>query len=231
MAKSPFETRGSTRVSTKNNFQRRPQAARLPCGQRPLMKTNLRIGFQFCGCAAPPFSVHGLAEQVGHSLTGKYPTGIFSDSVRLLRRRTKGSFRKGTENQRMDNLRFASIAKKYSTGIFFTVRSKIAYRRSPRARTPAAYFKARSRPFGNPSSFLVRVTVCRRQGGKVRTPHGGCVPSGAPVCAGTTLWQYTLWDNCGAVPVFCGLGAPCGSMTCFYGADLRAQAGVSPSPS
>ena len=89
MAKSPFETRGSTRVSTKNNFQRRPQAARLPCGQRPLMKTNLRIGFQFCGCAAPPFSVHGLAEQVGHSLTGKYPTGVFSDSARLLRRRTK----------------------------------------------------------------------------------------------------------------------------------------------
>ena len=53
------------------------------------MKTNLRIGFQFCGCAAPPFSVHGLAEQVGHSLTGKYPTGIFSDSVRLLRRGTE----------------------------------------------------------------------------------------------------------------------------------------------
>ncbi|HJF51350.1 hypothetical protein [Butyricicoccus pullicaecorum] len=52
----------------------------------------------------------------------------------------------------MDNLRFASIAKKYSTGIFFTARSKIAYRRSPRARTPAAYFKARSRPFGNPFS-------------------------------------------------------------------------------
>ena len=89
MAKSPFETRGSARVSTKNNFQRRPQAARLPCGQRPLMKTNLRIGFQFCGCAAPPFSVHGLAEQVGHSLTGKYPTGVFSDSARPLLRGTK----------------------------------------------------------------------------------------------------------------------------------------------
>ena len=36
-----------------------------------------------------PFSVHGLAEQVGHSLTGKYPTGVFSDSARLLIRRTK----------------------------------------------------------------------------------------------------------------------------------------------
>ena len=42
---------------------------------------------------------------------------------------------------------FLSIAKRYATGISFTVRSKIAYRRSPRARTPAAYFKARSRPF------------------------------------------------------------------------------------
>ena len=47
---------------------------------------------------------------------------------------------------------FLSIAKKYSTGIFFTVRSKIAYRRSPRVRTPAAYFKAHSRPFATPFS-------------------------------------------------------------------------------
>ena len=31
------------------------------------------------------FSVHGLAEQVGHSLTGKYPTGVFSKSVRLMK--------------------------------------------------------------------------------------------------------------------------------------------------
>ena len=49
-----------------------------------------------------------------------------------------------------------SIAKKYSTGIFFTVRSKIAYRRSPRVRTPAAYFKAHSRPFATPFSLSVR---------------------------------------------------------------------------
>ena len=55
-------------------------------------------------------------------------------------------------SQRMGNPWFSSIAKRYATGISFTVRSKIAYRRSPRARTPAAYFKARSRPFGNPSS-------------------------------------------------------------------------------
>ena len=91
----------------------------------------------------------------------------------ILRRRTKSSFKKGTENQRMDNLRFSSIAKRYATGISFTVRSKIAYRRSPRVRTPAAYFKAHSRPFATPF-FLIRVTVCRRQGGKVRAPHGGC---------------------------------------------------------
>ena len=58
----------------------------------------------------------------------------------------------------MDNLRFSSIAKRYATGISFTVRSKIAYRRSPRARTPAAYFKACSRPFGNPFSLSVRCT-------------------------------------------------------------------------
>ena len=50
----------------------------------------------------------------------------------------------------MDNLRFTSIAKRYATGISFTVRSKIAYRRSPRVRTPAAYFKAHSRPFVTP---------------------------------------------------------------------------------
>ena len=52
----------------------------------------------------------------------------------------------------MDNLRFSSIAKRYATGISFTVRSKIAYRRSPRVRTPAAYFKAHSRPFATPFS-------------------------------------------------------------------------------
>ena len=228
MAKSPFETRCPTRVSIKLSFKALAAASKTLLRTKCAHENQPADWFSVLRLRRTPFFVHGLAEQVGHSLTGKYPTGIFSDSVRLLRRRTKGSFRKGTENQRMGNLRFASIAKKYSTGIFFTVRSKIAYRRSPRVRTPAAYFKARSRPFGNPSSFLVRVTVCRRQGGNVRTPHGGCVPSGAPVCAGTTLWQYTLWDNCGAVSAFSGLGAQCGSTTCFYGADLRAQAGVSP---
>ena len=60
-AESPFETRGSARVSTNSRSKRRPQAANLP------------------------FSVHGLAEQVGHSLTGKYPTGVFSKSARLMK--------------------------------------------------------------------------------------------------------------------------------------------------
>ena len=83
--------------------------------------------------------------------------------------------------QGMDNLRFSSIAKRYATGISFTVRSKIAYRRAPRVRTPAAYFRAHSRPFATPFSLVIRVTVSRRQGGNVRTPHGGCESSGAPV--------------------------------------------------
>ena len=165
-AESPFETRGSARVSTNSRFKRRPQAARLFCAQSALMKTNLRIGFQFCPCRLSPEQSGGLET--------------------LLRRRTKGSFKKGTENQRMDNLRFSSIAKRYATGISFTVRSKIAYRRSPRVRTPAAYFKAHSRPFATPFSLVIRVTVSRRQGGNVRTPHGGCVPSGAPCYAGAT---------------------------------------------
>ena len=51
---------------------------------------------------------------------------------------------------------FLSIAKRYATGISFTVRSKIAYRRSPRVRTPTAYFKAHSRPFATPFSLSVR---------------------------------------------------------------------------
>ena len=91
------------------------------------------------GWRGSPFSVHGLAEQVGHSLVGKRPTGAFSDSTRFPL--------EGERKQGMDNLRFTSIAKRYATGISFTVRSKIAYRRSPRVRTPAAYFKAHSRPF------------------------------------------------------------------------------------
>ena len=42
-------------------------------------------------------------------------------------------------------------------------------------------------PFGNPFSLVIRVTVYRRQGENVRTPHSGYEQSGAPVCAGTAL--------------------------------------------
>ena len=61
--------------------------------RNPLLKPGVRPGFQLnsrfsarpAGRANFPFSVHGLAEQVGHSLTGKYPTGVFSKSVRLMK--------------------------------------------------------------------------------------------------------------------------------------------------
>ena len=62
-AKSPIETRCPTRESTK-----------------PKTQAPSADGANF------PFSVHGLAEQVGHSLTGKYPTGVFSKSARLTKR-------------------------------------------------------------------------------------------------------------------------------------------------
>ena len=70
--------------------------------------------------------------------------------------------------QGMDNLRFSSIAKRYATGISFTVRSKIAYRRSPQARTPAAYFKACSRPFVTPFSHKVNSARRKRAIRRVR---------------------------------------------------------------
>ncbi len=42
-----------------------------------------------------------------------------------------------------------------------------------------------------PGRFLIP-----QGGGKVRTPHDGSVPSGAPCCAGTALRTRSLWDNC-----------------------------------
>ena len=72
----------------KFDFQRVRRRANL-CGQRPLMKTNLRIGFQFCPCRLSPEQSGGLET--------------------LLRRRTKGSFKKGTENQRMGNPWFLTL--------------------------------------------------------------------------------------------------------------------------
>ena len=102
---------------------------------------------------------------------------------------------RGTENQGMDNLRFTSIAKKYSTGIFFTVRSKIAYRRSPRARTPAAYFKARSRPFGNPSSRSPFMTWPNKSATALRenTPPGYfLIPQGSRLCWHCAVHTYFM---------------------------------------
>ena len=95
----------------------------------------------------------------------------------------------------MDNLRFTSIAKKYSTGIFFTVRSEIAYRRSPRARTPAAYFKARSRPFGNPSSRSPFMTWPNKSATALRenTPQGYfLIPQGSRLCWHCAVHTYFM---------------------------------------
>ena len=39
-AESPFETRGSARVSTNSRFKRRPQAARLFCAQSALIRPD-----------------------------------------------------------------------------------------------------------------------------------------------------------------------------------------------
>ena len=197
-AKSPIETRDSARVSTKLSFQARP------AGRKTLLRAKRAHEKRL-----KRFSHSGWHRTLAVSFP-EQPGGLET----ILRRRTKSSFKKGTENQRMDNLRFSSIAKRYATGISFTVRSKIAYRRSPRVRTPAAYFKAHSRPFGNPffrSPFMAwpnkSATALRENappgrflipqgGGKVRTPHGGSVQCGAPCCAGITDLQRGFWDNC-----------------------------------
>ena len=43
---------------------------------------------------------------------------------------------------------------------------------------------------------LVRRCLLYTSGGKVRTPHDGSVPSGAPCCAGAALRTRSLWDHC-----------------------------------
>ena len=118
----------------------------------------------------------------------------------------------------MGNLRFSSIAKRYATGISFTVRSKIAYRRSPRVRTPAAYFKAHSRPFVTPFS--------RKGVGKYeRRTTGACRPA-HPVVLGLRCEREVYGTTANQVQVLYSSGAQCGSTTCFCGADLRAWSGV-----
>ena len=137
----------------------------------------------------------------------------------------------------MDNLRFASIAKKYSTGIFFTVRSKIAYRRSPRVRTPAAYFKAHSRPFVTPfsrSPFMAwpskSATALWENAppGHFLIPQGELRTAGAyrpalPVVLGLRICCVCSGTTASRVVIFYGLGAQCGSTTCFCDAHLRAR--------
>ena len=166
--------------------------------------------FSHGGWRRSPFSVHGLAEQVGHSLVGKRPTGAFSDSTRFPL--------EGERKQGMDNLRFTSIAKRYATGISFTVRSKIAYRRSPRARTPAAYFKARSRPFGNPFS--------RKGVGKYELRTAGASRPALPVVLALRICSEGFGTTANQVQVLYSSGAQCGSTICFCGADLRAWSWV-----
>ncbi len=81
-AKSPFETRCPTRVLIKLSFSARPQTRN---SLRPMAAHENQPAdwFSVLRLRRSPFSVHGLAEQVGHSLVGKRPTGAFSNSARF----------------------------------------------------------------------------------------------------------------------------------------------------
>ena len=107
-------------------------------------------------------------KKVMHRLCMTFEDNELLSTAMLFSWETGGSPCKENEGQRMGNLRFSSIAKRYATGISFTVRSKIAYRRSPRARTPAAYFKACSRPFVTPFSHKVNSARRKRAIRRVR---------------------------------------------------------------
>ncbi len=107
-------------------------------------------------------------KKVMHRLCMTFEDNELLSTAMLFSWGTGGSPCKENEGQRMGNLRFSSIAKRYATGISFTVRSKIAYRRSPRARTPAAYFKACSRPFVTPFSHKVNSARRKRAIRRVR---------------------------------------------------------------
>lgn len=137
----------------------------------------------------------------------------------------------------MDNLRFSSIAKRYATGISFTVRSKIAYRRSPRVRTPAAYFKAHSRPFATPfsrSPFMTWPSKAATALWENAPPGHFLIPQGElrtadvyrpalPVVLGLRCECQLYGTTASQVPVLCSMGAQCGSTTCFCGVHLRAR--------
>lgn len=107
-------------------------------------------------------------KKVMHRLCMTFEDNELLSTAMLFSWETGGSPCKENEGQRMGNLRFSSIAKRYATGISFTVRSKIAYRRSPQARTPAAYFKACSRPFVTPFSHKVNSARRKRAIRRVR---------------------------------------------------------------
>lgn len=107
-------------------------------------------------------------KKVMHRLCMTFEDNELLSTAMLFSWGTGGSPCKENEGQRMGNLRFSSIAKRYATGISFTVCSKIAYRRSPRVRTPAAYFKAHSRPFATPFSHKVNSARRKRAIRRVR---------------------------------------------------------------
>lgn len=107
-------------------------------------------------------------KKVMHRLCMTFEDNELLSTAMLFSWGTGGSPCKENEGQRMGNLRFSSIAKRYATGISFTVCSKIAYRRSPRVRTPAAYFKACSRPFVTPFSHKVNSARRKRAIRRVR---------------------------------------------------------------
>ena len=66
-------------------LSRTPQSPESPLETRCPPRVSIKPNTKSASADAQLFSVHGLAEQVGHSLTGKRPTGAFSQSVRLIR--------------------------------------------------------------------------------------------------------------------------------------------------
>ena len=162
------------------------------------------------------FSVHDLAERVGHSLTGKYPTGVFSDSARLLRRRTK--------------------AKGWTTyGLPPSLKNiplEYFLRYARKSRTAAHLEHARPRrilrralvPLGTrlPSSSELLRAADRVVMYELRT--AGAYRPALPVVL-VLRCDNILWGTTASqVKVLYGQGAQYGSMICFCGADLRALA-------
>ena len=183
------------------------------------MKTNpIGLVFNFAAGAALPFSVYDLAEQVGHSLTGKYPTGAFSDSARPLRR--------GTESKGWTTYGFPPSLKNIPPEYFL--------RYARKSRTAAHLERARLRRILRRALVPLRpvfpfsVHDLAEQVGHSLT---GKYPTGVfsksarlPFMLGLRICRECLETTASRVSVFCGSGAQCGSTTCFFGADLRARA-------